>query len=69
MFASYKKNALIGRVLSADAKTEVRGRREVYDEGGTPGTQSSPLEQMGNTWKEPMSKWTVPAKIDNVSSE
>jgi len=25
MFASYKKNALIGRVLSADAKTEVGG--------------------------------------------
>jgi hypothetical protein len=69
MFASYKKNALIGRVLSADAKTEVWGRREVQDDVGTPGTQSSPLEQRGNAGKEPMSKWTVPTRIDNVSSE
>ena len=68
MFASYKKNALIGRVLSADAKTEVGGEGR-FMMGGTPGTQSGPPEQRGNGWKEPMSKGTVPTRIDNVSSE
>jgi len=36
MFASYKKNALIGQVLSGDAGTEGGGEKEVHHEGGHP---------------------------------
>lgn len=48
MFASYKKNALIGRVLSAEAKTEAGGRREVYDEGIPPALRAV-LRSRGET--------------------
>ena len=69
MFASYKKNALIGRVLSGDAGIEGRRRRGFIMRAGTPGTQGSPLEERGNAGREPVSKGTIQTRIDNVSSE
>jgi len=69
MFASYKKNALIGRVPSGDAGTEMRKRGGFIVRVGIPGTFGGPLGAMGNAWKDALSKGTVQTTIDNVSSE